>query len=72
MKNKIFKISLAAILVITVATSCKKSFLNETLQTVRDLEFFKTDAGIQQLVNGAYHQVFATQFNGEMAFSNMC
>ncbi len=72
MKNKIVRISLAAILFVMVATSCKKSFLDETLQTVRDLEYYKTDAGIQQLVNGAYHQVFATPFNGEMAFSNMC
>ncbi len=72
MKNKIVRISIAAILFVMVTTSCKKSFLDETLKTVRDLEFYKTGAGIQQLVNGAYHQVFATPFNGEMAFSNMC
>ncbi|RXK61806.1 RagB/SusD family nutrient uptake outer membrane protein [Lacibacter luteus] len=72
MKNRILNIALVSVLVMTLATSCKKSFLNETLKTSRDLEFYKTDAGIQQLVNGAYHQVFATQFNGEMAFSNMC
>ena len=56
---------------VTAITSCKKSFLDETLETVRDLEFYKTDDGIQQLVLGAYHQVFATPFNGEMAFSFM-
>src|SRR5688500_1488640 len=72
MKNKIVKISMAAILFAMVTASCKKSFLDEELKTSRDLEFYKTDAGIQQLVNGAYHQVFATPFNGEMAFSNMC
>lgn len=72
MKNRILNIALVSVLVVTLATSCKKSFLNETLKTSRDLEFYKTDAGIQQLVNGAYHQVFATPFNGEMAFSNMC
>ncbi|QNA42650.1 RagB/SusD family nutrient uptake outer membrane protein [Lacibacter sediminis] len=72
MKNKILKISLVATLAVMVATSCKKTFLDENLQTIRDLEYYKTDAGIQQLVNGAYHQVFATPFNGEMAFSNMC
>jgi hypothetical protein len=72
MKNKIFRISLVAILAVVAATSCKKTFLDENLQTIRDLEYYKTDAGIQQLVNGAYHQVFATPFNGEMAFSNMC
>jgi hypothetical protein len=71
MKNKIVKISLVAILAVMV-TSCKKSFLDENLETVRKLTFYQTDAGIQQLVNGAYHQVFATPFNGEMAFSNMC
>ena len=72
MKNKIIKISTAAILFAMVSTSCKKSFLDEKLETVRELTFYQTDAGIQQLVNGAYHQVFATPFNGEMAFSNMC
>ncbi len=71
MKNKILNISLVAMLAFSVITSCKKTFLDETLDTVRDLEFYKTDAGIQQLVNGAYHQVFATPFNGEMAFANM-
>ncbi len=72
MKNKILKLSIVAVLIAVVTTSCKKSFLDEKLTTVRDLEFYKTDAGIQQLVMGAYHQVFATPFNGEMAFSNMC
>ena len=72
MNNKIVNISLVAVLAVMVTTSCKKSFLNENLETVRDLEFYKTDAGIQTLVNGTYHHVFATPFNGEMAFSNMC
>ncbi|HLG40784.1 MAG TPA: RagB/SusD family nutrient uptake outer membrane protein [Chitinophagaceae bacterium] len=72
MKNRIFKISMAAIFSVIVATSCKKSFLDENLETVRQLTYYQSDEGIQQLVNGAYHQVFATQFNGEMAFSNMC
>jgi len=72
MKKRIFKISMAAILTVIVTSSCKKSFLDENLETVRQLTYYQTDEGIQQLVNGAYHQVFATQFNGEMAFSNMC
>lgn len=72
MKNIISKISLVAILLIMVTSSCKKSFLDENLETVRDLSFYKTDAGIQSLVNGAYHHIFATPFNGEMAFSFMC
>jgi hypothetical protein len=72
MKNNFLKISLVTTLMVMVTVSCKKTFLDEELKTSRDLEFYKTDAGIQQLVNGAYHQVFATQFNGEMAFSNMC
>ena len=69
--NKIYKASLVILLVAMVTTSCKKSFLDEKLKTSRDLEFYKTDEGLQQLVLGAYHQVFATPFNGEMAFSNM-
>ena len=72
MKKIFLNISIVAVLLLLVTTSCKKSFLNEELKTSRDLNFYKTDAGIQQLVNGAYHQVFATPFNGEMAFSNMC
>ncbi len=72
MKKKILNISLAAVLLVSVNTSCKKTFLDETLKTQRDLEFYKTDAGILQLVQGAYHQAFASQFNGEMAFANMC
>ncbi len=71
MKNRLLNISIVSVLLVLVATSCKKSFLNEELKTSRDLNFYKTDAGLQQLVNGAYHQVFATPFNGEMAFSNM-
>ena len=69
MNNKIF---LVAIFTVLVTTSCKKAFLDERLDTVRDLEFYKTDAGIQTLVNGAYHHSFCTQFNGEMAFAQMC
>jgi starch-binding outer membrane protein, SusD/RagB family len=72
MKNKFLNTILVTMLMVLVTASCKKSFLDENLETVRDLEFYKTDAGIQQLTQGAYHQVFATPFNGEMAFSNMC
>ncbi|MFC0773900.1 RagB/SusD family nutrient uptake outer membrane protein [Terrimonas alba] len=72
MKNKFLNITIVILLMVLVTISCKKKFLDEELKTSRDLEFYKTDAGIQQLVNGAYHQVFATPFNGEMAFSNMC
>ncbi len=59
-------------LALLVTTSCKKTFLDENRETQRDLAFYKTDAGILQLASGAYHHSFATQFNGEMAFSNMC
>ena len=70
-RNKIYKISLVTILVAMVTISCKKSFTDEEQKTARDLESYKTDEGIQQLVLGTYHQAFATQFNGEMAFSYM-
>ena len=42
MKNKIVKISLVAFLTVLVTTSCKKSFLDEKLETVRDLSFYNT------------------------------
>jgi hypothetical protein len=69
-KNKFF-IIIAIIAVVMTAVSCKKTFLDENLTTARSLEFYKTDAGIQSLVNGTYHHVFCTPFNGEHAFSNM-
>lgn len=72
MKNKIINLSLVGLLLMSGFTSCKKTFLDENLETVRDLSFYKTDAGIQSLVMGTYHHVFSSQFNGEMAFSNMC
>lgn len=72
MKNKIINISISAIIVLVAISSCKKAFVDEELKTQRDVGFYKTDAGIIQLAAGAYHQVFCTQFNGEMAFSNMC
>ena len=72
MKNKIINLSLVGLLLLSGFTSCKKTFLDENLETVRDLSFYKTDAGIQSLVMGTYHHVFSSQFNGEMAFSNMC
>jgi hypothetical protein len=70
------KVSLSIMLVTTltamVTLSCKKSFLDENLETVRGQDYFKTDAGIKELVVGAYHHIFAAPFNGEMAFSTMC
>ncbi|HRG93561.1 MAG TPA: RagB/SusD family nutrient uptake outer membrane protein, partial [Chitinophagaceae bacterium] len=72
MKNKIINICLVSLLLGSGFTSCKKAFLDENLETVRDLSFYKTDAGIQALVMGTYHHVFSSQFNGEMAFANMC
>lgn len=71
MKSKIFTITLGAIVAVMVMVSCKKSFLDENLETARDLDFYKTDAGIQSLVIGTYHHIFAIPFNGEMAFSHM-
>lgn len=71
MKNQIINISLVAMLVVMAASSCKKSFLDETLETVRDLDYYETDEGIQALANGTYHHVFAVPFNGEMAYAHM-
>ena len=59
-----FKIAVAAATLFTI-TSCKKDFLDETLKTARSTDFFKTDAGIQQLAVGTYYQVFNVPVNGE-------
>lgn len=72
MRNNIFRITLVSILTVMVITSCKKTFLDENLETVRDLSFYTTDAGIQQLSVGTYHHVFAAPFSGEMPFAYRC
>jgi hypothetical protein len=51
-----------------VMASCKKDFLKEELTTARGLDFFKTDAGIQQLAVGAYYQVFDLPYAAEWAY----
>jgi hypothetical protein len=68
-KKLIFNISLLAGLV--MVASCKKNFLDETLTTDRNLEFFKTDAGILSLATGTYYQVFALPFSSEWAYCTM-
>jgi hypothetical protein len=62
--NNLNKLIIFAAVLFTI-TSCKKNFLNETLKTARSTEFFKTDAGIQQLAVGSYYQVFNVPENGE-------
>ncbi|MBO9202491.1 MULTISPECIES: RagB/SusD family nutrient uptake outer membrane protein [Niastella] len=62
----IFNISLLSGLV--VMASCKKNFLDETLTTDRNMEYFKTDAGIQALSTGTYYQVFALPYSSEWAY----
>jgi len=68
MKFNKFFISISIIAVVMLTASCKKTFLDENLTTARSLEFYKTDAGIQSLVNGTYHHVFCQPFNGEFSF----
>lgn len=62
--NKISKILMAAV-VILIAASCKKTFLDESLKTAQGNEFFKTDAGILQLAAGGYYASFVVPTNGE-------
>src|SRR5215510_8696907 len=71
MKHIKYIIGVMILALVMIATSCKKTFLDETLTTARDIAFYKTDAGIMSLANGTYHHVFCTPFNGEHAFSNM-
>lgn len=48
--------------------SCKKSFLDENLETARGMDYFKTDAGIIDLESGTYYQVFKTPFESEWIY----
>ena len=67
-KNKFLipLVIIAAVLFIT--SSCKKSFLDETLTTARTTDFYKTDAGILQLAVGTYYQVFTCSGKRRMVF----
>lgn len=67
-KNNFFNI-LMIVAVVFFISSCKKDFLNETFTTARTTEFYKTDAGIQQLAVGTYYQVFNAPFNGEWNYA---
>lgn len=68
-KNNLFyKIIFVAALFF--ASSCNKHFLDETLTTARTTDFYKTDAGIQQLETGAYYQVINSPFNGEWNYAS--
>src|SRR6478735_5932334 len=71
MKNNKLIVSMAVIVFVMIASSCKKTFLDENLTTARSLEYYKTDAGVQSLVTGTYQHVFNAQFNGELAYCNM-
>src|ERR1700755_1087435 len=64
-KYKIFFKLLLVVAALSGGVSCKKSFLDENLKTARNTDFYKTDAGIQQLAVGTYYQVFAVPPNGE-------
>jgi hypothetical protein len=67
-KNNFFsKIVIVAVVLFTA--SCNKDFLNEELTTARTTDFYKTDAGIQQLAVGTYYQVFNVPFNGEWIYA---
>ncbi len=61
------KLMLVAALFFT--SSCNKDFLDETLTTARTTDFYKSDAGIQQLAVGTYYQVFGAPFNGEWNYA---
>ena len=71
MKHIKYIIGVMILALLVIIPSCKKTFLDETLTTARDIAFYKTDAGILSLANGTYHHVFCTPFNGEHAFSYM-
>ncbi|HMK17794.1 MAG TPA: RagB/SusD family nutrient uptake outer membrane protein [Chitinophagaceae bacterium] len=64
-KYNIFKKLIFFAGVLLIIPSCKKEFLDEELTTAPNNEFYKTDAGIQQLAVGTYFQVFEVPTNGE-------
>jgi hypothetical protein len=68
-KYNIFKKLIIFAGVLLIIPSCKKDFLKEELTTAQGNEFYKTDAGIQQLAVGTYFQVFEVPTNGEWYYA---
>lgn len=69
MKINYFFTTILIVAAVIFTSSCNKSFLNETLTTARSTDFYKTDAGIQQLAVGTYYQVLAVPENGEWYYA---
>src|SRR5699024_943443 len=68
-KLKIISCGFSVILLLTFLPSCK-DILEEDLTTAHGMDYYKTDAGIKDLVVGAYYQVFCAAFKGESVFCN--
>ena len=67
MKNyKKLYINLMLVASMALVSSCSQSFLDENLDTAYSKEYFKTEAGIQDLAVGTYYKVFALEFGGEV------
>ena len=62
-----YQITLILIMVMSVS-SCDDGFLDEDLVTDRDLTYFQTEQGIQELAVGAYYRIFTSPFATEYQF----
>ncbi|PWK23811.1 putative outer membrane starch-binding protein [Arcicella aurantiaca] len=68
MNTKYIKIGICTFaLFATVA--CQNDFLKEELTTQRGNSYYDSEAGIQAALVGAYNQVFAVPFSGEVQFA---
>ena len=62
---------LTGVIIITIAVaSCKKTVLDESFTTARNMAYYTTDEGITSLATGAYYSIFSLPFNGEWMYSN--
>ncbi len=66
---KIYTHLFALLALIIGVTSCDQDkFLEEVLETERDLSFYDTEQGIQELAVGAYYHIFSYPFASEVQF----
>ncbi len=66
---KIYTHLFALLALIIGVTSCDQDkFLEEVLETERDLSFYDTEQGIQELAVGAYYRTFSYPFRTEVQF----
>ena len=67
-KTRFIILNLAVLVAMGTLQSCHEDFLDETLTTARNNEYYKTEEGILSLATGGYQRVLAQPFGNELQY----